>query len=141
MQYYAELVYGFDFSDNNYPKSKFELVEEIVEELESQDLFSSVYSGYGDSLIYLGVKLGSFNDGDCMFKTCNRVNKKLDDNTQLYKDKVNEKIDSIINWLNMTGMSKAKDGEFVLVDVQSAIDYFNNLKTKTPKKLTISGTD
>lgn len=141
MQYYAELVYGFDFSNQTYPRNNFELVDEIVEELEKEEILTTVYSGYGDSLLYLGEKLAEFNDGDCMFSACDEFNKKFDNNIQLYNEKIGNKIDVVIEWLNTSGMEKAKDGEFIIADVTSAIDYFIQLKTMDPEKLTISGTD
>lgn len=136
----VELVYGFNFSYDEYPKTGFKLSEDVVEILEEEELISFVYSGYSDSLLYIGERLSTFGEEDCAFSSCEKFMKKLNSNQKKYDDNIIKKIDKIIDWLESDSATNLiEDGDLEESDVEEAIKYFKKLKTKKPSRLTITG--
>lgn len=140
MELNVELIYGFNFSHEDHPVTGYNLSEDIVMSLEERELISTVYSGYSDSLLYIGERLSTFGEEDCMFSSCDEFMKKLNSNQKKYEDNIIKKIDNIVDWLESDDATNLiEDGDLEESDVKEAIKYFKKLKTRTPSRLTITG--
>ena len=133
------LVYGFNFSDEQYPDIGITINKEMLEWVTDSSLFESPYTGHCENPCYLGFRIADDDNNLSMFELVASFESDLNSNSSKYDTEIKNKISQIIEDI-IAYKDEIVNDESEEEDYNNIIKYFTVLLNTPPQKFNIRTT-